>query len=803
MTAYLHREDFDPDFVLHLEAPALPTGRARHLLLTGASGFLGRFVLVDLLEHTDWRVTCLVRAPTAEAARAKLLRSMKRAGWARETLPERVEAVCGDIEQPCLGLAGRDDERLAAEVDSVVHAAAQVAWSKAYAQLRDTNVFGAREVARWCARRRLKRLVFVSSIATRYSPVVEGTIDEGTDMRPVVHRIGLGYGQSKCVAESLVETLHGLGAPVSVIRPSLIGAHRRTGVLNSDDFIARMFVTIAGERIAPAMNVHLDAVAVDEAAAVVRACVSEDPAPGTVRRLHLQSPEAPFFGEVVAAMNLFCPGARLMDWEPWLAYINGRAKESRHPLHPLRAFLLGRAPWDKSLRTPELLDARWQARIDSSASRAWLAERGLALSAQDGASLERALAWLAARGRLTMTRRFQVAPRPQGHDTSLPAQLVQWAKRYAPGRPVDTVVALRASADPGLVSRVLGWRYGDAQRNCIAHLGVSGRSAAAALDVFVKHTPAQETVHMLGAALGDLADGELGARLGHEMALLDFAHLDTRELHAYREGPALRSGRAPRLVGAARLDGSVRLALECLAPETLVAQARWTEPWPVRSAPLVARTLAAWQCLPVGPAEATVYAGPGTAQLRGAQPLWERLAAQSERLLAQHAPEAVHHLRGLLARMHEHWARHAVLARTFVHNDFNPRNLARTLDGAGNVRAIRVFDWQLCTLAPAARDLAEFLCFAADRGRIEQDLPVWLASHREALEEGGAGACDCDPQGFAWALDDWALRRLPLYALYDRTNPQAFVADLVRNWWALRQATAALPVPRRAAGSVA
>jgi thioester reductase-like protein len=792
MKPYTCLDDFRADFELRLPTPSAPLAAPQHLLLTGASGFLGRYVLLDVLEHTPWRVTCLVRAKSKAAAGEKLLRSMKRAGWPSDALPARVDAVCGDIEAERLGFSPEDYERLVCEVDSVAHGAAQIAWSKPYAMLRETNVFGAREMARFCATGRLKRLVFVSSIATRYSPAVEGPIDENTDMRGVVHRMALGYGQSKTVAESLVEELRTVLAPVTVIRPSFIGAHSVTGVLNDDDFIARLLVTIAAERIAPAMHLWLDAVAVDEVAAVVRACLAEDPAAGAPRRLNLQSPEPPYFGEVVAAMNLFCPGASLMDWESWLVHANRVAKSPRHPLHPLRAFLLGRAAWDKTLRTPDLYDARWQACIDSRASHAWLAGRGLSLTPQDGATLELALAYLASRGRVTMHRRFFAAQSAGEADPHLPAQLCKWAtSRLGPTR----VTALRASSDTGLVSKVAAWRHGAKYHNSVAALQACDASRTA--EVFVKHTPMQETVNLLGAALGRLDSEELAQALHSNMALLDFAHLDAREVFAYEDGPAQRSGVAPYLYGAAQADDEApvaRLALERLPSQSLVVPARWTEPWPVRLASLVGKTLASWQALPTRCVERAVYQGPPGARLLEAEALWRRLARQTQWTLEQWAPVAVPHLHALLERLDGHWVRGAGLRHTFVHNDFNPRNLAREYDETAQLHRLRVFDWQLCTLAPPARDLVEFLCFAADRSRLHEHLPVWLASHREALEDatGQNWAGQTDAQAFAWALDDWALRRLPLYALYHRARPQSFLPEVVRNWWALRDAAQVL-----------
>ena len=46
----------------------VPAAPPRTMLLTGATGFLGAFVLAELLAQTDAHIHCLVRAPTAATA---------------------------------------------------------------------------------------------------------------------------------------------------------------------------------------------------------------------------------------------------------------------------------------------------------------------------------------------------------------------------------------------------------------------------------------------------------------------------------------------------------------------------------------------------------------------------------------------------------------------------------------------------------------------------------------------------------------------------------------------------------------
>src|SRR5262249_50726258 len=63
------------------------------VLLTGATGFYGTFVLADLLRETDARVTCLVRAPSREAARGRVLESLERRQCLVDT--SRIDVVLG------------------------------------------------------------------------------------------------------------------------------------------------------------------------------------------------------------------------------------------------------------------------------------------------------------------------------------------------------------------------------------------------------------------------------------------------------------------------------------------------------------------------------------------------------------------------------------------------------------------------------------------------------------------------------------------------------------------------------------
>src|ERR1700682_6411535 len=150
-------------------APPGPAPQAcGHVLLTGATGFLGRQMLRELLADGALEVTCLIRASDDRETRVRLDETMRLAGIDTPAAMARVHAVRGDTSQPGLGM-GEAYAALAARVDAVYHCAAEVSWVKSYALLRRTNVLAALEVIRFACAARAKPVTFVSSLAVCFA----------------------------------------------------------------------------------------------------------------------------------------------------------------------------------------------------------------------------------------------------------------------------------------------------------------------------------------------------------------------------------------------------------------------------------------------------------------------------------------------------------------------------------------------------------------------------------------------------------------------------------------------------------
>ena len=110
--------------------PAFPTvGGSITVFLTGATGFLGSFILRSLLSHERVKkVICIVRSSTDAKAAERLKQSANDRGvwdesWFRTA---RLEVLRGDLDQEAFGLTAHVWDRVAGEADVVVHNGALV-----------------------------------------------------------------------------------------------------------------------------------------------------------------------------------------------------------------------------------------------------------------------------------------------------------------------------------------------------------------------------------------------------------------------------------------------------------------------------------------------------------------------------------------------------------------------------------------------------------------------------------------------------------------------------------------------------
>jgi thioester reductase-like protein len=198
-------------------------GSRRHSggsFVTGATGFIGRFLVARLLERGG-TVYALVRKGSA----AKL--EALRAQWGEAGA--RVVAVTGDLARPRLGLSPAAIARLRGRIDHFFHLAALYDLAAPAGAVHEANVEGTRHALEAARLLHARRFHHMSSIAA--AGLYAGVFRE--DMFEEAEGLEHPYFRSKHEAEALVRAERGI--PWRIYRPGIVVGDSRTGEIDKVD----------------------------------------------------------------------------------------------------------------------------------------------------------------------------------------------------------------------------------------------------------------------------------------------------------------------------------------------------------------------------------------------------------------------------------------------------------------------------------------------------------------------------------------------------------------------------------------
>ncbi len=350
---------------------AVLADESNSIFLTGATGFLGAFLLQELLEQTQSTVFCLVRSPNIDAATFRLHQNLKTYELWKETYGDRIVPILGDLAQPQLGISSQQFEKLAEQIDAIYHNGALLNYIYPYAKFKPINVLGTQEVLRLACKTKLKPVHYVSSVAVLESSAYYN--QRVTEADPVDHYedIYLGYSQSKWVSEKLVQTAGQRGLPVTIYRPPLVSGHSQTGTWNTTGFLCRMLKgCIEMGSIMADLDLMLDLSPVDYNSRAMVYLSQQKTSLGKV--FHLQNPHLLHWNRLIQFMDALGYPMQQVSYDAWQKQLS---QQPDSPLYPLLPFF--RHQWCKGLTYLELNEQGYRPLIGCEATLAALAESNI------------------------------------------------------------------------------------------------------------------------------------------------------------------------------------------------------------------------------------------------------------------------------------------------------------------------------------------------------------------------------------------------------------------------------------------
>ncbi|MDX6740234.1 polyketide synthase [Actinocorallia sp. A-T 12471] len=378
--------------------PAPVTGDAvaepGEVLLTGATGFLGAFLLRDLMRTTRARVHCLVRGADRADAERRLRENL---AWYRigdEVDPGRLEVVVGDLAAPRLGLTEAEFDDLARRADAVYHAGSVVNWLLPYAALEAANVGGVREVLRLAALHRTVPVHYVSSTGVFADGPGGGApfaVDAPTGPPEALSN---GYRQSKWAAERVIGIARERGLPVTVYRPDFLWGDRVGGACQTRDFVwlsLKGMIQAGGAPAGLSGTVHM--VPVDYASAAIVALSRRPEAVGGT--FHLYGKDGVEYRDLVERLRAAGYPLPERDPESWRAAVLDDPGNAVRPLLDVFLRIL-----DGGIGTPP---------VDVTETEAALAGSGVVCPPLDGELFAKSVDFFVESGYLPSPRRADPA----------------------------------------------------------------------------------------------------------------------------------------------------------------------------------------------------------------------------------------------------------------------------------------------------------------------------------------------------------------------------------------------------------
>jgi len=273
----------------------------QNIFLTGATGFVGTYLLAELLNETNANVYCLMRAKSADEGKCTIIKKLKEGQVWNDLFYKRIFPVLGDLSKESLGIDFEVYRSLEDVVDSIYHNGAFVNHILPYPQLKPANVLGTTEILKLATSSRTKPVHYISTTSVFTFSNKKRMVSEISNIAEEVHPLSHGYNSSKWVAENLMVMAMQRNVPASVYRLGRVIGHSKTGIGNSEDFFHRFVASCLEAGFYPDSMPNDNLLPVDDAVkAIVRLSLSKE---GIQKVHHVLHPQNTSISQFLKQLN--------------------------------------------------------------------------------------------------------------------------------------------------------------------------------------------------------------------------------------------------------------------------------------------------------------------------------------------------------------------------------------------------------------------------------------------------------------------------------------------------------------------
>jgi amino acid adenylation domain-containing protein/thioester reductase-like protein len=306
------------------------------VLLTGGSGFLGIYLLKELITKTKAIVYCLVRGSNQNEATKKLYHALSKHKLNGLIKNHRIKIILGDLEKPLIGVSSNKFKKLAEQVDCIYHCGAYVHHLYDYQQLFKANVQSVKELLKLASVGKKKAFHYISTVSCVSNFDKRGYAKEACPTKDFPKSLN-GYSLTKWAAERMLCSARKKDIIVTIYRPGNITGDIKNGISNPEkNHLLLLLKSCIQLEIAPDWDICFDMTSVDLLSQAIVELSLRPESNGKTYNMH--NPRSPSWRQVIKWIKEYGFSIKMVKPKIWYAHIRGIGMDNA--LYPLLPYYL-------------------------------------------------------------------------------------------------------------------------------------------------------------------------------------------------------------------------------------------------------------------------------------------------------------------------------------------------------------------------------------------------------------------------------------------------------------------------------